>query len=346
MPRGPEITDEVKRFIAEVSTEHPDWTAKEVAGEVQGRLRRLGHQIRPGWPGLSIVQIKLKEMRDRKMREEPLGVDSAWSIGRLAEYPIAPLAVPKVLAIQDLRAGHEPLTIREARWVGHLRAVIEDTTELAVWAALYAEREKACEQAGIKKDTSDIDRCVRTGHVTMLFYFQWLGRQDWVPDSYKKQVAEEQARQYEDALGVKAERPTLTTNGWLLYADSLNQVSYREGETKDIPKESRQLYVLISRLLAKAGGKTFSSPGYYTDQVEMLKTGESRTIPLESAPEPLLSGGHPSAGLAEELQKFNDPEFTEFVCKDVGGKLPEVISRIAGGRENVKSEHDHRGGSK
>lgn len=141
MSKGPKLTNEVKQFIAEVNEKHPDWIAKDVMVEVQDQLRRVNHQVKPDWPGLSAVQIELKKIRQRKIHDEPSGIDSRWSAGTLGKYDIPSEAIPKVLEIQGLRLNHEPLTIREARWIGLLHAVTEDIMELAIWATLYAERE-------------------------------------------------------------------------------------------------------------------------------------------------------------------------------------------------------------
>ncbi len=341
MPKGPKITAEVKRLIAEVNDKHPDWVAKEVMEEVRARLRQVNHQVKPDWPGLSAVQIELRKLRQRKINDEPFGIDSPWSVGALGKYDIPSQAIPKVLEIQGLRLGHEPLTIREARWVGHLHAVTEDVVELAIWATFYAYREKMCEQANIVNDTSDIDLWVRSKDVTIPLYFQWLFRQDWVPDSYKKQLAEEQTRRCENALGIKAERPNLTTKGWLSYADSLQQTLFLDNTTKDQDKKWRQLKVLNSRLLAKHEGQVLSSPGKYIDLLEILRTGEYREKPFESTEKFLMFSKNGAVEFAEELLEFHDPDLAEFMRKSAvaGGPLSEAISKIASSTVNIKKHH-------
>jgi len=329
MPRGPSTTDEIRRFIAEIHDKHPDWLVKEVQKELWAMLRQVNHQLKPGWPGLSVVQVELKNIRQRKASGEPLGTDRSWSMGRLTDFNIPSEAIPKVFEIQELRYSYEPLTIREVLWIGRLHATIKDVITLAIWATLYAERERICEHAGIEKNTSDIDHTVRSGYVSLPFYFHWLFRQDWVPDSYKKQAAEEQTQQYENALGIKAERPHLTTSGWLLYANSLQQMLFQDNATDNQPKILRQFFVLSARLLAKEEGLISSSPGKYIDFLEIMKTGEVREKLIESADEFLMSSEHTTTVFAEELQRFNDPELAEFMGKRVGGSRQEAINKVA-----------------
>ncbi len=276
MPKGPKITAEVKRFIAEVNDEHPDWMAKEVKDEVQRRLRRLGHQPNPNWPGISAIQIELKRMRDDRGKG-PLPIDSPWSIGRLAEYDIPSEAVSKVLEIQAIRAAHDPLTIREAKWVGRLHTVTENLMKLAIWAALYAEREKACELANVEKDTSDLDSVMRSKLVTVIGYFPWLFGKTWVPDSYKKQAAEAQTLDYEKIWGLNLDRPKFTLNGWLVYSHMLQYAVLYDKEKEKLPKESRELFVAGGRQIAKNEGRLLvGAPGKYLDLLECITKGVIR----------------------------------------------------------------------
>lgn len=346
MPLGPRITNEVKRFIAEVHDKNPDWRAKEVKEEVQVLLRRVNHQVKPDWPGLSVIQVELKKLRDRKVSGEPFGIDRPWSIGRLVKYDIPSEVIPRVLEIQEIRGNNKPLTIRDAKWIGRLHAVFQNIMGLAVWSTVYAEREKICEQSGIEKDTSDIDTSIRSKYVTLPFYFQWLFQQDWIPDSYKNQVAKEQAQQYENALEIKAEEPSLTTNGWLFYADGLQQLLLPNNTTTSLPKQLRQLVVLICRLSARQEGKILSSPGKYIDMLDLWKTHEFHESLVESTDEPLLFSGSPSKRFAEELQKFNDPDLVELVRRNSGGISLEAINKISGNTDNMKGKYDDiEGGS-
>jgi hypothetical protein len=253
MPKGPRITDEVKRFIAEINDEHPEWVAKEVKNEVQSRLKYLGHQAKPDWPGISTVQIELKKIREER-ENGPLPIDGPWSIGSLAKYDIPSEAVSKVLEIQAIRATHEPLTIREAKWIGRLYSVTDEIMELAVWAAMYANEEKICDLANIEKDTSDLDSAVHSRLVTATPYFNWLFRQTWIPDSYKRQVAEEQALKYERLWGLEMDRPDFSLKGWFMYATSLQFMVLYSKRSEEIPKKQRELLVIRQREIARTEG--------------------------------------------------------------------------------------------
>jgi len=273
MAKGPILTDEVKRLIAEICSEHPDWVAKEVKYEVQARLRRAGHQAKPDWPGITVVQIILKQIRAER-EKGPLPIDKQWSIGRLAEYDIPAGAVSKVLEIQSIRANHEPLTIREARWIGRLHTVTDEIMELAVWAAMYADREKICDIANLEKDTSDLDSTVQSKLVTGIYYFPWLFGKTWVPDSYKKQVAEEQTLKYERLCGLELDRPDISLNGWLIYAHTLLYAVIYDKRYEHLPKELRELLVVGYRQLARDEGRILmAEPGKYLDLLESIKKG-------------------------------------------------------------------------
>lgn len=206
-------------------------------------------------------------------------------MGRLGEHDIPSEAIPKVFEIQKLRDGYEPLTIREAKWVGRLHVLTQDIMELAIWAALYAEREKFCERVGIEKDTSDIDAAVRSKFVTILGYFPWLFQKDWVPDSCKIQVAEAETLKYEKVLKLDLNRPDLTLNGWLVYAHILQGMVLWHKEEKDLPKEFPKLRVLGARQVAKNEGRVLfgvpvgtpvGAPGKYIDLLEAITNGVVR----------------------------------------------------------------------
>jgi hypothetical protein len=333
MPRGPAITNEVKRLIAEVNDKHPDYLAKEVKEKVQELLQKMNMQAKPDWPGLSAVQVELKKIRERKASRQSLGIDGVWSLGRLTESYFPPEAISKLLEIQETLGSHKLLTIREARWVGHLYALFSDTITLAVWSVAYAEREKNCEAAGIENDTSDIDSSIQRQYITIPFHFIWLLQQDWIPDSYKRQLAEEQTRKYEDALRVEAERPDLTTKGWLIYAQSLQRLQ-NWGTTQSPPKLQLLGEVFMARMMAKREGKILSIPeekigtfGYidYT----LAELSEDEELPTSTEEQPFTL--HRSARqFAEELRKFSDPDFVEFMRKGAKGDLLKAINRALG----------------
>jgi len=273
LPKGPRITAEVKRFIAEVNDEHPEWVAKEVKNEVQSRLEYIGHQAKPDWPGITAIQIELKNIR-AKREKGPLPIDGPWSIGRLAEDNIPAGAVSKVLEIQLIRAKHEPLTIREAVWIGRLHTVTDEIMELAIWAAMYADREKVCDIANLEKDTSDLDSTVQSKLVTGILYFPWLFGKTWVPDSYKKQIAEEQTLKYERLWDLELDRPDFSLNGWLIYAHMLLYAVIYDKRKGELPKELRELLIVAYRQFARNEGRVLmAEPGKYLDLLESVTKG-------------------------------------------------------------------------
>ena len=152
MPKGPIITDAVKNRIARVYLEHPDWTAKDIQGEVHAQLLKGDPQIPPGWPGLSTVQKVLAPLRavEAEMYSESKWLDRPWDVTTMAEDEIPPEALPTVLKMmvhfeQTLK---RQMTIREVRWAARLSSV-QNLRKLYDFILDYAQEEKLTELTGI-----------------------------------------------------------------------------------------------------------------------------------------------------------------------------------------------------
>lgn len=281
MAQGPLITVEIQRIIAEIHDAHRNWMAKEIQGELHRQLRiKYRSGVREDWPALSTVQRELARIHKSYAETPVYRSELPWSLGRVTEYgspPIPPEAIPKVLDIQKLKRDYEPLTIREAKWVGHLHAVTQDMMELAILVTLYARREKNCERAGIENTTWDLDVAFRSEFMTILGYFPGLLQMDWVPDSYKKRVVEAETLKYEKLLGLNLDRPDFSVSGWIVYAHSLQSMIMCDTEEKDLPEELQKIRVLIMRQIAKNEGRIPSlTRGKYLDLLESLTSGALR----------------------------------------------------------------------
>jgi len=164
MPKGPKITDAVTSLITKVYLQHPSWEAKEVQRVVHDELRSENAHVKLGWPGLSSVQKELTRIRKGYSEEVEKGLEVSWSLGISArpEYGISPEATDDLLAVWKycLVTGHL-FTIREAKWVEHLRKAITDRegriTKLLGLACQYALREQICEILKKTMDTRDLD---------------------------------------------------------------------------------------------------------------------------------------------------------------------------------------------
>ena len=149
--------------------------------------------------------------------------------------------------------------------------------ELAIWAALYANREMLCEYAGIDKDTSDIDAAVRSELITVPDYFRWLFQRNWVPDSHKVRVAEVETLKYEKYWGIDLDKPEFSVNGWLIYSHTLQSdilwPNFGGEMGKEVPEKYRKLFVLTARQQAKNEGRILvaGSSKEYIDMVEVLR---------------------------------------------------------------------------
>jgi hypothetical protein len=152
MPKGPIITDAVKNRIARTYLDHPDWTAKDIQGEVHAQLLKGDPQIPPGWPGLSTVQKVLAPLRavEAEMYSESKWLDRPWDVTTMAEDEIPPETLPTVLKMvmhfrQTLK---RQMTIREVRWAARLSSV-QNLRKLYDFILDYAQEEKLTELTGI-----------------------------------------------------------------------------------------------------------------------------------------------------------------------------------------------------
>lgn len=154
MAKGPLITDKVKQLIAETYLEHPDWRAKEIQYEVDHLLIGKG-------PGLSAVQKQLTKIRRRhgEITSEP--EDGPWNVATLEQYPIPAEALPSVLHAWIYVREHINIsfTVRQAKWVARLYAVIKDIPNLVTAAWYYNQNELVTRitESDAKPDTEGVD---------------------------------------------------------------------------------------------------------------------------------------------------------------------------------------------
>jgi len=129
MARGRIITPEVEALIRRVHLNNPKMKANEVRNLVKSELRTKENYsalwpIPKEWPSLSKVQkVLAKVIREEKeLSEEEKKQEEPWDMSTLGEYPIPPEAVPLVLDVS--MQLQQPLTIREAKWIGRLYRLI------------------------------------------------------------------------------------------------------------------------------------------------------------------------------------------------------------------------------
>ena len=159
--RGPNITPQARRVIAEVYVLDHAQTAKEVMREVHKRLG--ASQRRPGWPGESAISKELTRLRKKDNERESDPLNMPFSLGAVFDQNIPAEAIPMLVEIQYI----SPMTLRQARWVAKLyiaahkydyASIGDEPTLLYNLAATYALREEACELTGESCDTSDLDK--------------------------------------------------------------------------------------------------------------------------------------------------------------------------------------------
>lgn len=202
MPRGAKLTPEVEALIIKVCIKYPELISKpkkiqeEVIRQLPDKLKVWGGS---NWPGRDVIQDRLRKKIRPNLEKRPPEVkrlDTPWSIGTLAQYPIPPEALSAVLRAfyaerrtdsatdEYFRIGYEfgnetYLTIRQALWIARLSPLFkyptfvvsaspeEDiaqyarfnlvTAKLVHWAHMYALEERMTEIMGKPLDTSHLD---------------------------------------------------------------------------------------------------------------------------------------------------------------------------------------------
>jgi len=175
MSGGPYIQEPTIETIRQIYMENDTLAPKEIWYKLQNRVEK-GERI----PSLSWVQKYCREElfpNYKRMLEELK--ETPWNTATLNSEPINAEAIPWLIALQVSRKKFlsKPITLREAKWFNRffeLRndIVIKDSDVdndpklkktvlshiIAMWAQIYAYREKMDTIAGIKKpDYTDLD---------------------------------------------------------------------------------------------------------------------------------------------------------------------------------------------
>ena len=260
MAKGPKITDEVIKLIAQIYLEYPNWRAKEIRSEVNARLYNANPRLNPEWPGLSAVQKELTKIRKRDAMRHPESkrIDERWSIGTLAEFSIPSEAILKTYQLQQMRKDAEkPLTIREAMWIGRLHILIEDEdiNNLGLLAIQYALMERVCELADITNDTFNMDYYA----VKYPIASSGLILSQLTPESQMKELADS-TLEMEGLLGLDLDRPSFSHISWLFYGCVLMRFMEKIRKKEKPPDEELRQAVLEMREIAQLFGEQMIKP--------------------------------------------------------------------------------------
>ncbi|MBF8266153.1 MAG: hypothetical protein HW384_2017 [Dehalococcoidia bacterium] len=154
-PRGPKISDAIKREIALLFKHGAMKAPKVLASLKQNHKNDNNCRL----PGKRAIEIQLKAIKDaaNRIKKEKLDPDCPWSLGVSQEAGIPPEATTELLRIWwwTVIVGY-PLTVREARWLYRLRGLSPAGSELND-ARLYGDREWVAEVMGKPIYTSDLD---------------------------------------------------------------------------------------------------------------------------------------------------------------------------------------------
>ena len=141
-PRGRSLPKGCRALISSVALDRPNVDRAELANELPDILKKAGFGKPP-------TKTTLEKMISKARNGTSLE-DGPWHIGTLKEYPIAPEALPLVLAI----ARQHMLTIRDAKWVGRLYCVRSQGAKIK--AELNDHRSQAAQRYADVRDVFTI----------------------------------------------------------------------------------------------------------------------------------------------------------------------------------------------
>ncbi len=125
--RGKNIPLRVREIIAEEYLRNKNRPIKLVRYESIRKIKALGWQYKPGWPGLSAVQKQITEIKQKEKKEPPDPEDKPWHLLALTKTDITPEALPAVMRAWAQSIKDQGLfTIRQARWISRLYYIFKD----------------------------------------------------------------------------------------------------------------------------------------------------------------------------------------------------------------------------
>ncbi len=131
------MTLTVKRLIAEAAVTNYQKPRRALATELQSRIKSLGEIV----PSEETIEKLISRFRNI----DPHPQDNLWSVASVEKYPnlFPPEALPSLLRAWVYVREHNngSFTIRQAKWVAILYAVIKDIPRLVDEALGYAQME-------------------------------------------------------------------------------------------------------------------------------------------------------------------------------------------------------------
>lgn len=168
-----------KKRTLEIYLQQPEWNATEIRDQLTTWLGK------DNTPGKSSVQKEL--FRLRKEYSQIRNSDIPWHLGTLEKHPLSPEAVPYILLVQNFaeeypdphfKKPQSPVTIRQAKWIARLFALVGDIHNLKDkkrlsaaaylydWSKTYATHEIICKLSNPNApvDTSELDKALSNSY--------------------------------------------------------------------------------------------------------------------------------------------------------------------------------------
>ena len=173
MSKGPYLTPQIKRLIAEMYLKNPTMGPSKARGELLKEMKAQGldQNFGPNFPSVSSVSIELKKCKEQNEKRLPESkeLDKPWSIGRIAAkgYDIPPESIPILLKLQEYRANLGlRFTVRDAWWASRLLPLIKPRVlphaqVLHIWVHEYSDLQEVAELTGTDSDTSELDKIIK-----------------------------------------------------------------------------------------------------------------------------------------------------------------------------------------
>ncbi len=157
MSHGPRIKPEVRDMIWDEALDRPERHRDDVAQKLQDDIGRYGYPV----PEFDTLKKMISKARTSK---RPSPEDEAWQLASLQKNEVPPGALSALVEVWKLKlALGSSLTIRQAKWVVRLQALVGDPNRLRLWAEMYAKRELTSEAQRKPLHTSDLDIALTMG---------------------------------------------------------------------------------------------------------------------------------------------------------------------------------------
>lgn len=181
------VNGKIQGSVLLVKSLNPNWSALQV----RNYLLRNKPTEKSIIPKLRTIQNILQEGKPNLDAVSQSGLDMPWHLGTLEKHPLSPEAVPYILLVQNFaekypdphfKKPQAPVTIRQAKWISRLCAIVGDIHKLKDkkrmsaaaylydWSKTYATHEIICKLSdpNAPVDTSELDKALPNSYAVVV----------------------------------------------------------------------------------------------------------------------------------------------------------------------------------